>query len=336
MCFSIFPEDGVGVTGFIVGDRVISRAFSTHPDWSAGFGKHNGFSFVGASAIGQLHLREGRKREDCFLVRSKGEWLLSLVADGVGSARLGGFGASLAVNFFAEEILRDLVVTKGHIGDSLKGRGQKRWKGYGAKLVPALAHEGVGTLSWYREMHLQEEENPWSENECLEQITQGLRKTHDFLLATAQRENEEAGALATTLLGVLFNTFSRQGVAFQIGDGLILAVSENESWPLVEVVEFEVSETAVLTQQNWEEWLRWQFFLWEDSLEAVFLMTDGVADDCLYTPPEDVLNRFGQDLVRELTRVLDEETAARRLLHWLSEYKAPSSFDDRTLVALYR
>ncbi|MEN3186085.1 MAG: protein phosphatase 2C domain-containing protein, partial [Atribacterota bacterium] len=210
MCSSIFPESVAHVTGFIVGDRVISRAFPTHPDWSAGFGKHNGFSFIGASAVGQLHLREGRRREDCFLLRSKGEWLLGLVADGVGSARLGGFGASLAVNFFAEEVLGGLAVMGGHTGSSQKDRAKRRWRGYGTRLSPVRAGEGVGTLSWYRQFKVQYDGDghPWSENECLEWIIRALERTHDFLLATAQRENEQARALATTLLGVLFDTFS--------------------------------------------------------------------------------------------------------------------------------
>lgn len=320
-------------SGFIVGDRIISLAFSTHPDWSAGFGRHYGFSFVGASAIGQLHLREGKNREDAFLVRSRGTWLVLLVADGVGSAELGGWGASLAVNFFAEELLRALPARQG--SDDVSDNRKKRWRGYGAKLSPSLALQEVGTLAFYRKRDFGEENQTLSAEELPDRVFQALEKTHAFLVATARRENREPRSLATTLLGVLFDAVTLEGLAFQIGDGLILSVSTVTSTPLLDTPDFAVGETAVLTQGNWREWCRWGFLKWGES-QAVILMTDGVADDCLYPPPQNVLQRFGQDLVRELTKVPDEETAARRLLFWLSEYTAPSSFDDRTVVALYR
>ncbi|MGC8777950.1 MAG: protein phosphatase 2C domain-containing protein [Candidatus Caldatribacteriaceae bacterium] len=324
------------VAGFIVGDRVISQSFSTHPDWNAGFGRYHGFSFVGASAIGKKHLKEGKGREDCFLIRSKGEWLLFLLADGVGSAPLGAWGASLAVNFFAEEFLRGLPAGRCKEDASLKER-EKRWRGYGAKLAPPLSFAGVGTLSFYRKRETLADNAPFPEEEPLEGLFLALEQTHNFLLASARRENHAPQDLSTTLLGLLLDTFSGKGLAFQIGDGLILGVSGDECFPLLEVGDFEVGETAVLTQENWREWCRFGFFVWEErKLEAVFLMTDGVADDCLYAPPEDITSRFGKDLLRELKRFPDEETVSRRLLFWLSEYRAPSSFDDRTLVAVYR
>ena len=321
--------------GFIVGDRVISRAFSTHPDWNAGFGRLNGFSFVGASAVGKLHLRENRGREDAFLIRSKGEWLLFLLSDGVGSAALGAWGASLAVNFFAEEFLRDLPA--GKVGASSPQEKESRRRTPGAKLTLPLAEEGVGMLSFYRKTDSSGEPPSLSFEEQVERLFAALEKTHAFLVGSAQKEGQEARALSATLLGVLFDTVSKTGLSFQIGDGLILGVHQDRSAVLLEAGDFEVGETAVLTQANWREWCRWRFFEWEkEALQAVFLMSDGVADDCLYAPPQDIVHRFGRDLWREIRKAPDEETAARRLLSWLSEYQAPSSFDDRTLLGLYR
>ncbi|MGQ9747356.1 MAG: protein phosphatase 2C domain-containing protein [Candidatus Caldatribacteriaceae bacterium] len=323
------------VAGFIVGDRIISLAFATHPDWNAGFGRKNGFSFVGASAVGKLHLQAGRGREDSFLIRSKGEWLLLLVADGVGSATLGAWGASLAVNFFAEELFKTLPAGKKKNIESFKKR-EKRWRGYGVKIAPFTPVETVGTLSWYRERISQKEDFLFSPQECVEQVLEVLEKTHIFLLSSARRENRNPSALATTLLGILFDTVVGKGLAFQIGDGLILKVSHDDSVPLIISPDFGVGETAVLTQSDWRRWCRWESFVWGKETQALFLMTDGVADDCLYAPPEGILQLFGQDLVREIKRFPDEETVARRLLYWLSHYEVRSSFDDRTLLALYQ
>ncbi len=319
-------------SGFIVGDRIVSLAFSTHPDWSAGFGRRNGFSFVGASAIGKLHLRDGKGREDCFLIRSRGDWLLLLVADGVGSARLGGWGATLAVAFFAEELLSMLSVEEGET--ILFER--RRPRGHDLSLSFPVVGEGVGTLSWYRPVKYKESAHPIDEKECIAWVTNAFEKTHRFLLGIAQKENCSPGTLATTLLGVLFHTSSKKGVAFQLGDGLILEVTRKESRPVVVGREFEVGETAVLTQSNWQEWYQVAHFTWHVDTKAVLLMTDGVADDCLYGPPHDLLHRFGSDIVKELKRFKNEEVVACRLVDWLGHYKAPASFDDRTLLALYR
>lgn len=43
--------------GFVVGDRILGQAADSHADWCAAFGQLGAYHFVGASAIGKLHLR---------------------------------------------------------------------------------------------------------------------------------------------------------------------------------------------------------------------------------------------------------------------------------------
>ena len=92
--------------GIVVGDRVIGQAADSHPDWIAGFGALSGYSFVGASAIGKMHIRDVRPRDDSFAVRSVGEWLAVAVSDGVGSRKQSRYGSSLAVEALCEHLLR--------------------------------------------------------------------------------------------------------------------------------------------------------------------------------------------------------------------------------------
>lgn len=52
--------------GFVVGDRILGQTADSHADWCAAYGEWGGYRFIGASAIGKLHLRENRPRDDAF------------------------------------------------------------------------------------------------------------------------------------------------------------------------------------------------------------------------------------------------------------------------------
>jgi len=93
--------------GFVVGDRILGQAADSHADWCAGYGQIGAYQFVGASAIGKLHLREPRPRDDAFAVRSAGGWLAVAVSDGAGSRKQSRYGASFAVEALCEHLLRE-------------------------------------------------------------------------------------------------------------------------------------------------------------------------------------------------------------------------------------
>jgi hypothetical protein len=65
-------------------------------------------------------------------------------------------------------------------------------------------------------------------------------------------------------------------------------------------------------------------------------MTDGVADDATFPPPQDILQLWGADIDRELRCDEPISQTASRLLSWLASYEAPGSWDDRTLVVVLR
>ncbi|NUP98719.1 MAG: protein phosphatase 2C domain-containing protein [Armatimonadetes bacterium] len=97
-------------------------------------------------------------------------------------------------------------------------------------------------------------------------------------------------------------------------------------------------ETWFLTQPDWRD--RATVADWTPEAAGAItmwlLMTDGVADDALYPPPADILDRFGQGLAKELQAPRPLAATAQRLLTWLASYERPGSFDDRTLLAVWR
>ena len=95
--------------GFIVGDRILGLSADSHADWCAAYGQRGQYRFVGASAIGKLHLREDRPRDDAFAIRTAGPWLAVAVSDGVGSRQHSRYGSSFAVEALCEHLLREAL-----------------------------------------------------------------------------------------------------------------------------------------------------------------------------------------------------------------------------------
>ena len=116
--------------GFVVGDRILGQSADSHADWCAAYGQLDAYRFVGASAIGKLHLRDVRPRDDAFAVRSSGVWLAVAVADGAGSRKQSRYGASFAVEALCEHLLRDngpLPVVRSGIGSVCAANRRERY-----------------------------------------------------------------------------------------------------------------------------------------------------------------------------------------------------------------
>lgn len=95
--------------GFVAGDRILGLSADSHADWCAVYGQWGQYCLVGASAIGKLHLRENRPRDDAFAVRATSSWLAIAVADGVGSRPNSRYGSSFAVEALCEHLLREAL-----------------------------------------------------------------------------------------------------------------------------------------------------------------------------------------------------------------------------------
>jgi hypothetical protein len=174
----------------------------------------------------------------------------------------------------------------------------------------------------------------------LEEATrEAFRKTQADTEQFALKQNIALENLHCTLLGLFLDVETGVIGIGQIGDGLILGLAnKGEAIPLIEPrIPEEVGATYVLTQTDWEQYSCFEALPSEKVREfkTFYLMTDGVADDCQYGPPTDVLQRWASDMDREI-RMFPSAKTAQRLRRYLATYRAKGSFDDRTLVIVYR
>ena len=170
-------------------------------------------------------------------------------------------------------------------------------------------------------------------------VHNAFHKTRADIEQFALQHNTPLDDLHCTLLGLILNIETGIVGAGQIGDGLILGLTnEKKATTLLEPpAPDEVGATYVFTQTNWEQYFHSVGLLSEEAkrFKTFYLMTDGVADDCQYGPPADILHRWANDMDREI-RMFPPMKTAQRLRRYLATYQVKGSFDDRTLVAVYR
>lgn len=360
------------VRGFAVGDRIIGRAADSHADWCAAYGECGAYRFVGASAIGKLHLRENRPRDDAFAIRAAGVWLAVAVADGVGSRKYSRYGASFAVEALCEHLLREAlgIATPSQPTSETPAPLEQETKPIQEEAPPASAtkeeqaslpmpnfevpppvspaDEEVGmsgTLTWCWQHPTQDKEGEVSggvpslpPSDAGESIRRAFRRTRQDMEQFAQSQGLALGELHCTLLGMLLNTETGAVAVGHIGDGLIAALHPGlGARPLVEApTPGEVGETYVLTQSDWENYLAVRALSPQEveGIATFYLMTDGVADDCTHPPPQDIFQRWAKDMDREMRKEEPLPQTATRLLRWLATYQVKGSWDDRTLVVI--
>jgi len=141
------------------------------------------------------------------------------------------------------------------------------------------------------------------------------------------------------LLGLILNVETGRIGVGQIGDGLILGLNEKkEAKPIVEPPDpGEPGVSYFLTQTDWGKYLCTKPSMTDEELARIstfYLMTDGVADDCQYGPPADILTKWANDIDREIRSIHSPNEAATKLKGYLRTYQAKGSFDDRTLVVI--
>jgi hypothetical protein len=172
-----------------------------------------------------------------------------------------------------------------------------------------------------------------------EAVRRAFRHTRHDLEKFAKEQGFSLQDLHCTLLGLVLNTETGAFAVGQIGDGVIAAWHpDHKARFLVEApTPGEAGQTYVLTQSGWGEYLAVKAYPSEEAegWTTFYLMTDGVADDCIYPPPEGIFERWAQDMDREV-RKEDLPQTASRLLYWLATYKRRGSWDDRTLVVVFR
>ncbi|MGC8668917.1 MAG: protein phosphatase 2C domain-containing protein, partial [Chthonomonadales bacterium] len=323
-----------------------------------------------------MHLERGRPRDDAFACLYADGRLAAAVADGLGSRPHSRYGAAFAVAALCEELVaamkegpigepeavRDFPqVAAGTTSNgpllNLRHRLRRSWPwplremqprspvpvpvpdfGERAAGIPRdEAAEYWGTLAWRRSA-------PQEASAHAAALERAVRRAFQRARARLERYAADSGVpledLGCTLMGVLVDTSEGSIAAGHVGDGLTSWLHPRHgAQALVEPPSTnDPGQTFTFTQPDWEARLAVAAYASEEAADApaIFLMTDGVAQDCTHPPPEGIFEKWSRDVEREMRSGGDAAISAQRLVRWLATYEARGSWDDRTLVVLLR
>jgi len=327
-----------GQVSFKIGDKIPHALEDKRQDNFGESAKAAPFFIVGASARGRLHYHNDAPRDDAFAARFNGTWLAVAVADGAGSKTLSRHGASFLTNRLCSRLLQVASFSKipGHhtafkIGDQQTDDA--------AHSSPSF--EGKVTVQKLGELVFVDDERGTKEQNHLGSIMlKAFRQARVDLERFAKRNGASLEDLHSTLLGLILNTGTMEMGIGQIGDGLILGLDDKEK--AITLADPPSSDDPAasyfITQEDWVRYFYKRGMTGEEvnRFSTFYLMTDGVANDCQYGPPANILDMWAKDMDREIRLVPSVEATAERLKNYLASYKAKGSFDDRTLVVIYR
>jgi serine/threonine protein phosphatase PrpC len=303
---------------------------------------HHKLKLIGARVRGKSHKHVGTNCDDWFEFDIARDWTVMAVADGVGSRKLSRVGAKEACRSAIKTLREDLP----HI--TLSERTKRQDVG------------GRGTDGRFSDPDMDRVEQAlfraMDAAYCaIEEARDARRDRQEYIALLGQ--NPEVSDFSTTLLLAVHNCFVLENrsydfiMSLQVGDGMIAAVNVDDK--LVILARPDSGEfggqvmpiTHAKIRDDKEK--RQRVFTTIQRLKVVMLVTDGVADD--YFPEDPGMLRLYGDLVKEGIiglavhshetggQRLDQPVSAQeKLRRWLDSYHVKGSFDDRTLVVLYR
>jgi hypothetical protein len=284
---------------FRIGDRSPRTITIKYIPERSGYVQADSYSVIGASVQGRLHSYNNIPRDDAFAVRFNGTWLVVAVSDGAGSRKNSRYGASFSVSRLCGKLFQAVYSVRAKTGE--QDEVSNRLKEF---LLPAFQRTRIDLERFA----------------LIKEV--GLDELH------------------CTLLGLVLNVKTGEMGVGQIGDGLILGLDDKREARLLAEPRTtdDPGASYFITQDDWEQYLYTQEIPREEveHFSTFYLMTDGVANDCQYGPPPDILKIWANDMDREIRLVPSLQVTSERLKKYLSNYKAKGSFDDRTLVVIYR
>ncbi|MGH2506104.1 MAG: protein phosphatase 2C domain-containing protein [Ktedonobacteraceae bacterium] len=281
----------------------------------------HGWRVLGASRRGYGHGYEGKYREDDFHVQmfpgSAGPTIaLVAIADGVGNKSLSRWGARAAVL-------------------------------------------GATSLTDQEMQPFRKALHRFKDQEVLNQAAQAvlletLSHARDAIVRCARQAQVHVDELQSTLLVFLAVAPSPETLVLasvQIGDGALLAhrvnpvqnqpIASNWRWlqhPQIQGAGNEVHPFLHSTEEEWQQYMHYELL---SSVDGVIAMTDGIADDIeapfpsANNPQPDPFTLVDDFYQRIVVPVAQATQPTETLLNHLA-YKKKQSYDDRTLVYLYR
>ncbi len=255
-----------------------------------------GFKVFGARVRGKKHKHDGTNCDDWFEFAQAGAWTVIAVSDGAGSYKFSRIGAKVSCDAAVKALSSDL---NHHHMEPRETLGE--WASAQAREAD-LKFAAVDLETVQRALH------------------RAVRKAHEAVVAAfqerigsavheavlpANRRPLDVKEFSSTLLLAVHRTIEVQGkelsfvMACQVGDGMTGAIHRNGSaYPLGAADSGGYSgETEFLTSTGKCEpqFLSTKTVSFVNPLQALLVMTDGVADD--YFPGDVQLGRLWADLV---------------------------------------
>lgn len=261
------------------------------------------YCVIGASVQGKFHKINNTKRDDSFVAKFQYPWLVITVADGAGSKENSRYGAQYCTNSLCDDVIETLNFNNNDDGKELSDL--------------EISQSAL-------------------EKNLMDSLIKTRHKLDDFAkINTLSTED-----LHCTLLIQVINVKTGNFIVGQVGDGLILGLTKELK--AVSLVEAKIPEdpgaTYFFTEADWQDHYVSKAYFGEKSghYKTFYIMTDGVANDCQYEPPIGIIHKWAKDIDREIRAQENLGIAKNDLKDYLENYKAPGSFDDRTLVVTYR
>ncbi|MBX9580184.1 MAG: protein phosphatase 2C domain-containing protein [Gemmataceae bacterium] len=254
-----------------------------------------GFRLIGARVRGKKHKHDGTNCDDWFEFGRAGAWTVLAASDGAGSKKLSRVGARAACGKAVEVLaagLRDVVLDPD--------RPKDEWEAALARADDTLAFADPRVDAVRRLLH-----DAVNRAYAAVVAAHAERAGKPEYEALVNNRPLEVGDLSCTLLLAVHRPI-RVGdaaadvvLAVQVGDGLVGAVSRSGAVkPLGAADSGGFSgETEFLTSEGKRDpdYLDRKVDAFLGSLQALLVMTDGVADD--YFPADQELGRLWADLV---------------------------------------
>ncbi len=286
----------------------------------------NGWRLVAASVRGKSHAHKGTFRDDAFSVGESGPWTFAVVSDGAGSSKLSRVASHLACN----EVIKSLT---------------KTFANYVLMAEPGDMANLNSDLTRVRAF-----------------LVDAARAAQDAVNRELEKRELTARDMYATLLVTAHTMWGDQEVvaALQVGDGSVGVFFQEDDGQHDCTVLGDAdhgdysSETRFLITPGIErEFANRTKFTVKRNIRCIGVMSDGVSDD--FFPEETNLIQLfggapidiegladseGVPLQGVLPGILEQTAIApegqgKALSRWL-QYEKRGSFDDRTLVLLYR
>jgi hypothetical protein len=264
------------------------------------------WAVIGSSRIGRSHEYDGKYREDSLGAAIVGYWQVAAVADGGGSYKMARVGARVATEAATTAMKQQIEHHKGS--------------------VPM--HQEVPTV-------------------IATVLTAGIRAAYQAIYNEAVRRNDAGEQITvkdlrtTLLLLVHCESHKPKGHwvgGMQVGDGIVVARDGKDVLHWLGTPDTGPSGNEVLfltdapdTDEEWER-RKCAVFIEDEPLHCL-AMTDGVSDDFL--PVDKNLGSLEKPLYSEVLRKQSPHDAAQALDALIS-YDRNGSFDDRTVVCIYK